>query len=172
MLGFGDNVKKHCAPHPKITYKKDMVNQNEFQELPMTRGRHFCIFTQNKPCKMPAMKTRHLIVNFGSRPCISWPSPGKPATVRLGTGVLLPLLLALVFAGPNAHAQQFNSDNQWTAPHGVGTLIATVGQEYSSILAVAALFPDWEFNVGNTSYYKRSDGLTEKHNTGVRRQPI
>jgi len=42
-----------------------------------------------------------------------------------------------------AEAQQFNSDNQWTAPHGAATIIATIGEEYSASLAVAALRPGW-----------------------------
>ena len=51
-----------------------------------------------------------------------------------------------------AAAQQFNSDNQWVAPHGVATLMLTVGQEYSTALAVAALLPDTEFNFGVTRF--------------------
>jgi len=76
--------------------------------------------------------------------------------------------LALLFTGTHAHAQQFNSDNQWTAPHGVSTLIATAGQEYSAVLAVAALFPDWEFNAGVTRYYGDLESQTDQHNTGIR----
>jgi len=68
---------------------------------------------------------------------------------------------------PSLHAQQFNSDNQWTAPHGVATLVATVGQEYSTALGSVALFPDWEFNAGVVTYYKDSNGLTDRHNTGT-----
>jgi len=67
----------------------------------------------------------------------------------------LPLwAFALVFLllGIDARAQQFNSDNQWTAPHGVGTFVATFGQEYSALLAVAALRPDWEWNLGVTRF--------------------
>jgi hypothetical protein len=45
-----------------------------------------------------------------------------------------------------AGAQQINSDNQWVAPHGVGTVAATMGEEYSTLVFVAALVPEWEFN--------------------------
>lgn len=53
------------------------------------------------------------------------------------------------------------------APHGVGTFIVTAGEEYSTFLAVAALVPDWEFNLGLTYYYANSEGLNEAHNTGT-----
>lgn len=66
-----------------------------------------------------------------------------------------------------AHAQQFNSDNQWTAPHGVGTFVATAGEEYSTVLGVAALVEDWEFNIGITHYHGGSERLTDSHNTGT-----
>lgn len=74
---------------------------------------------------------------------------------------------ASLFAATHAQAQQFNSDNQWTAPHGVGTVVATAGEEYSTFLLVAALLRDWEFNVGVTSYYGDLEGQTEKHDTGT-----
>lgn len=50
-------------------------------------------------------------------------------------------------------AQQFNSDNQWVAPHGVATLIGTAGQEFAQAYLVAALLPEWEFNAVLTHYY-------------------
>lgn len=51
------------------------------------------------------------------------------------------------------HAQQFAGDNQWVAPHGVGTFVATAGEEYSQLYAVASLVPEWEFNLQLTHYY-------------------
>jgi len=77
------------------------------------------------------------------------------------------LLAGCVLGWSSSEAQQFNSDNQWTAPHGVGTGILTIGEEYSAAIAVAALFPDWEFNVGITQYYENSEGLTDSHSTGI-----
>jgi len=59
-------------------------------------------------------------------------------------------------------ARQFNSDNYWTAPHGVATIIATAGQNYSTLLDVAALLPGWEFNIGATLF--REDELTNTTN--------
>ncbi|TDG12795.1 hypothetical protein E2F43_14625 [Seongchinamella unica] len=67
---------------------------------------------------------------------------------RLGLAAVLPLSLAGV-----ANAQQFAGDNQWVAPHGVATIVGTVGEEYSQFYAVAALIPEWEFNLQLTHYY-------------------
>ncbi|NMM48322.1 hypothetical protein [Marinigracilibium pacificum] len=50
-------------------------------------------------------------------------------------------------------AQQFVGDNQWVAPHGVATIVGTAGQEYAQFYAIAALFPDWEFNTQFVHYY-------------------
>ncbi len=88
-------------------------------------------------------------------------------SARLRLRGLLLGCLALLFTSTHAHAQQFNADNQWTAPHGVGTVVGTVGEEYSTAVLVAALFPDWEFNVGVTSYYGDLESQTDTHNTGT-----
>ncbi len=52
----------------------------------------------------------------------------------------------LLLAGYGLQAQQFNTDNHWVAPYGVGTLMATAGEEYASLYLVAALIENWEFN--------------------------
>ena len=62
-----------------------------------------------------------------------------------------------------ARAQQFNSDNQWVAPHGVASLVATVGQEYSAVVAVAALLPETEFNVGVARFGESPQDSTSAH---------
>ena len=82
---------------------------------------------------------------------------------------LLRFLVAAVLAWPvtSAYGQQFNSDNQWTAPHGVATLALSVGQEYSTAIAVAALFPDTEFNVGLTRFLEDPDDRTNAHSSGI-----
>ncbi len=81
----------------------------------------------------------------------------------------LRLLTAVVLTGAaaSAQAQQFNSDNQWTAPHGVGTLVLTLGQEYSTGVAVAALLPDTEFNIGMTRFRDSPEDRTDAHNSGI-----
>ncbi len=65
---------------------------------------------------------------------------------------VLTLAVAVLMSSP-ASAQQFNSDNQWVAPHGVATLVPTVGEEYAQMYFTAALIPDWEFNAQFTHYY-------------------
>jgi hypothetical protein len=87
---------------------------------------------------------------------------------RIRVGPVWGLLLALVVAtGGPAGAQQFNADNQWVAPHGVGTLALSVGQEYSMLIAVAALLPETEFNIGVTRFKDDPLDVTEAHNSGV-----
>lgn len=76
-------------------------------------------------------------------------------------------LAALLAFGARVEAQQFNSDNQWTAPHGVATIVGTVGEEYSSFMATAALLPGWEFNVGVTRFDEDRKLGTEAHSTGT-----
>ena len=84
-------------------------------------------------------------------------------------GAVRVLIAIAVFIAASApvEAQQFNSDNQWTAGHGVATVIGTVGEEYSALLAVAALLPGWEFNIGVTRYEADRELGTETHNTGT-----
>lgn len=77
-----------------------------------------------------------------------------------GSGRALLALCGLisVLACPSTSlAQQFNGDNQWVAPHGVATLVGTVGEEYSQAYLIAALVPEWEFNLQLTHYYEDPD---------------
>ena len=63
------------------------------------------------------------------------------------------VVLVVIFLYPaDGAAQQFNGDNQWVAPHGVATLVGTVGEEYSQAYLIAALVPEWEFNLQLTHY--------------------
>lgn len=71
--------------------------------------------------------------------------------------LLTSLVAAFAFCG-SAHAQQYSSDNQWVAPHGVATLIGTAGEEYSQAFFTAALIQEWEFNVQLTHYYDDPEG--------------
>jgi hypothetical protein len=52
----------------------------------------------------------------------------------------------------SASAQQFNTDNYWTAPEGTETSTLTIGEEYSVLMFTAALLPQWEFNLGATLF--------------------
>lgn len=71
-------------------------------------------------------------------------------------------VLFLSFSGIG-QAQQFSGDNQWVAPYGVGTFVATVGEEYSQLYAIASLVPEWEFNAQFTFYYDDPRDNTESY---------
>ena len=74
---------------------------------------------------------------------------------NVGRAIAVLSCLVSGFAYPSsATAQQFNGDNQWVAPHGVATLVGTVGEEYSPAYLIAALVPEWEFNLQLTHYYE------------------
>lgn len=76
-------------------------------------------------------------------------------------------LLGIAVGNTEVRAQQFNSDNYWTAPHGVSTLVGTVGQNYSALLDVFALFPGWEFNFGATIYREDKRTSTLNHVSAI-----
>lgn len=58
-------------------------------------------------------------------------------------------LAATLLALPGSiTAQQFNSDNYLTMPHGTGTFLLTTGTEYSGIMMSFALLSRWEFFSG------------------------
>jgi hypothetical protein len=80
--------------------------------------------------------------------------------------VVLCAACVLLAARPG-FAQQFTGDNQWVAPHGVGTFLLTVGQEYSNFMAVAALLPETEFNLGVTRFVDKPLDTTEAHYSGI-----
>lgn len=82
-----------------------------------------------------------------------------------GLGWCLAVGLSLAMAPP-VSAQQFNSDNQWTAPHGVATFVLTAGQEYSAVVVTAALFEGWELNAALTRFPEDPESRTEDHYSG------
>lgn len=67
--------------------------------------------------------------------------------VALTTLLLCPALIPSV-----VRAQQFNSDSYLTMPHGVVTIVGSVGEKYSTLWNTFALLPNWEFNVGGTVF--------------------
>lgn len=77
--------------------------------------------------------------------------PGEQQ-VRKATLISLCLCIVTMGVAPVAHSQQFAGDNQWVAPYGVSTLVATVGEEYSQVYAISSLVPEWEFNAQITRY--------------------
>ena len=92
---------------------------------------------------------------------------GPPGAGRRASILVMLWLAFVAFAANQATAQQFNGDNQWVAPHGVATFILTVGQEYSNALAIAALLPETEFNIGVTHFVDKPLELTEGHYSGL-----
>jgi hypothetical protein len=54
-------------------------------------------------------------------------------------------------------AQQFNSDNYWTTPKGMGTVIVTAGQRHALFLDTFSLMKDWEFSLGGTMFREDED---------------
>lgn len=86
---------------------------------------------------------------------------------RVLTKTLLFAVVIWLQAAPDvARSQQFYGDNQWVAPHGVATLVAVAGAEYSQFIATAALIPEWEFNLSLVHNY--DDPLTgaSSYNSG------
>lgn len=73
-------------------------------------------------------------------------------------GVLLILAIGFL-AGTRtpAQAQQFNSDNYWTTPKGMSTVIVTSGQRHTLFLDTFSLFKRWEFTLGGTAFREDKD---------------
>jgi hypothetical protein len=72
------------------------------------------------------------------------------------------LIAALIFglcaltAAP-ARAQQYNSDNYLSKPHGVATIILTSGARNSMWMTTFSLLPRWEFTAAAYVYYQHGD---------------
>jgi hypothetical protein len=81
------------------------------------------------------------------------PNAGLSATRLLGAGLLL---LSMLSAVP-AFAQQYNSDNYLSKPHGVATLILTVGQRNSMWMSTFSLLPRWEFTAAAYVFHEAGD---------------
>ncbi len=61
----------------------------------------------------------------------------------------------------SARAQQFNSDNYLSKPHGVATIILTAGERNTMWMTTFSLFPNWEFTAAAYLYDKDNDRTTE-----------
>ena len=73
--------------------------------------------------------------------------------------------ITMTVPGPVA-AQQFASDNYWTAPHGTVTTTVTAGTTYSTLMTTIALFPRWELNAaGILSYTDQESGASSHWST-------
>lgn len=87
---------------------------------------------------------------------------GTPTTTRQGAAALACALAIAALASPAA-AQQFNSDNYVTMPHGVATLILTGGEHYSTLMNTFSLLPGWEFTAGVTMFKENPVESTTDH---------
>jgi len=64
--------------------------------------------------------------------------------------------LCALTAAP-AFAQQYNSDNYLSKPHGVATIILTSGARNSMWMTTFSLIPRWEFTAAAYVYYEHGD---------------
>ena len=69
--------------------------------------------------------------------------------------------ICMVLFFSETKAQQFNSDNWLSKPHGTITLIGTVGQRNSMIMNTYSLFPKWEFTIAAYLYNDDGDPRTD-----------
>ena len=58
-------------------------------------------------------------------------------------------------------AQQFNSDSWLSKPHGMVTIIPTVGERNTMLMTTYSLFPRWEFTAAGYMYNNDGDPLTD-----------
>jgi hypothetical protein len=75
------------------------------------------------------------------------------ATRLLGAALLA---LATLTSDP-ALAQQYNSDNYLSKPHGVATIILTAGERNSMWMTTFSLLPRWEFTAAAYVFYDAGD---------------
>lgn len=74
------------------------------------------------------------------------------------------LLVFLVIVN-DANAQQFNSDNYMTMPHGTGTFVLTAGQRNSTMIMSFALIPKFEFFAQATLFQDYRNDQIPQHFT-------
>ncbi|RXP63568.1 hypothetical protein EC396_01830 [Lutibacter sp. HS1-25] len=65
-------------------------------------------------------------------------------------------------------AQQFNSDNYVTMPHGTGTFVITTGERDAMISTVFTLLKNFEFNIQANLYWEdRANNIPNRYTTNV-----
>lgn len=74
------------------------------------------------------------------------------------------VVIAIGFSKP-CRAQQFNSDNYLTMPHGTGTFVLTEGQRNASIANSFALIPNWEFFIQGWLFWENKELKLPQHFT-------
>jgi len=78
--------------------------------------------------------------------------------------LFLCIFIVFTFEVP-VNAQQFNSDNYLTMPHGTGTFVLTAGQRNAAIINSFALVQDWEFFAQANLYWENQDKNLSQHFT-------
>lgn len=77
--------------------------------------------------------------------------------------LLLAAMLTLLTGALNpVYGQQFNSDNWWLLPYGVGMGVATVGEHYSTMYLAFGFWPKWEVDI-STTLLEKEDETTANH---------
>ncbi|TDQ19304.1 hypothetical protein DFQ04_1125 [Algoriphagus boseongensis] len=69
--------------------------------------------------------------------------------------------------GTQIKAQQFNSDNYLTMPHGTGTFILTYGERNATMYSVFALKPRFELNVQANLFWENKDQPTNRFTSNI-----
>lgn len=62
-----------------------------------------------------------------------------------------------------AKAQQFNTDNYLSMPHGTGTFVLTTGQRNAGMASSFALIPNWEFFAQVFLFWENEQELSPQH---------
>jgi hypothetical protein len=78
----------------------------------------------------------------------------RDAIIRL---LAVPLLALFTLTASPALAQQYNSDNYLSKPHGVATIILTTGERNSMWMTTFSLLPRWEFTAAAYVFYEAGD---------------
>lgn len=69
----------------------------------------------------------------------------------------------LILLVRTAQAQQFNTDNYLTMPHGTGTFVLTAGERNSTMYAVFALLPRFELNFQSSLFWEDKSANSPQH---------
>jgi hypothetical protein len=70
-------------------------------------------------------------------------------------------VVLLILLASQSYAQQYNSDSWLSKPHGMVTIIPTLGERSSMLMTTYSLFPKWEFTVAMYEYNDDHDPLTD-----------
>ena len=62
-----------------------------------------------------------------------------------------------------AAAQQFNTDNYLTMPHGTATIVLKAGQRNAGVVTSFALLPRWEFFAQAFLFWENEKELAPQH---------